>query len=462
MMRQANLFFTTRNRGYLLVFICGMALSLRVPQNLWAFQVPVRETSQSTDDATKEKVGKWIEKQLPEMVPFYQWLHKHPEVSFEEEKTAEYLAKAWEKIGFEVHRKIGGHGIVGIYRNGKGPRVMLRTDLDALPVTERTELPYASSQKTVTKDGATSGVMHACGHDVHMTSVTMAGKYLMEHKDQWKGTLMLIGQPAEERGSGAKAMLSDGLFTKFGKPEFALALHCESSTPAGKIGVRSGFLLANVDSVDIEIQGRGGHGASPEATIDPIVQAAELILSLQNIVSREIKPIEPAVITVGSIHGGTKHNIIGETCHLQITVRSYSAEVRKQLLDAIQRRAQGVASTWNAPMPKISISEGTPALENDAALTYRMRKVLEQQLGTDRVLDAEQVMGGEDFSQYGLAGVPIMMYRLGVISLERMERHQKLNKPLPSLHSPEFFPDLEGTLETGVASLVYASLDLLK
>ncbi len=412
-------------------------------------------------DAAKAVRG-WTDQHASEMVELYRWLHTHPEVSFEEAATAQHLAQAWKANGFQVTTGVGGHGIVGILKNGEGPQVMVRTDLDALPVTERTGLPFASTVKTTTKDGAVSGVMHACGHDVHMTSVTMTGKYLAENKQLWKGTLMLIGQPAEERGSGAKAMLADGLFTKFGKPDFAIALHCESSTPAGKIGVKDGFLLANVDSVDIEVKGRGGHGASPEATIDPIVQAAELILSLQSIVSREIKPIEPAVITVGAIHGGTKHNIISDSCHLQVTVRSYSTDVRKQLLAAIKRRANGVAAACGAPMPKIDISEGVSALENNRELTYRLRKVFESQLGKERVVDAEQVMGGEDFSQYGLAGVPILMYRLGVVSPSRIERMEKLGQPLPTLHSPEFYPDLEGTLETGISSLVLAALDLLR
>ncbi len=409
-----------------------------------------------------QSIEKWLEENAARLVEHYRHLHLHPEVSFEEKETAAYLAKLWRSAGFEVTEQIGGHGIVGLLRNGAGPTVMLRTDLDALPVTEKTELAYASKMETVTADGTKSGTMHACGHDLHMTCVTGAAQYLSSHRDAWKGTLIVIGQPAEERGSGALAMLKDGLFTRFPKPDYALALHVESATPAGSIGVRSGFLLANVDSVDIEVKGRGGHGASPESTIDPVVQAAELVLTLQTIVAREIKPTEPAVVTVGSIHGGTKHNIISDSCRLQVTVRSYSAETRKKLLDAIQRRAKGIAVTYDAPAPEIKISEGTPALENDADLTERMTKIFKASLGESRVMPAEQVMGGEDFSQYGLAGVPIMMYRLGVVSSRRLEQYRLANQTPPSLHSPFFYPDLEDSLETGITTLSVGAMELLR
>lgn len=419
--------------------------------------VPVPAAEPST-----QAIDKWLDENTAQLVEHYRHLHLHPEVSFEEKETAAYLAKLWRSAGFEVTEQVGGYGIVGLLRNGAGPTVMLRTDLDALPVTEKTELPYASKVEIVTADGTKSGTMHACGHDLHMTSVTGAAQFLSTHRDQWKGTLMLIGQPAEERGSGALAMLKDGLFTRFAKPDYALALHVESTTPAGSVGVRSGYMLANVDSVDIEVKGRGGHGASPESTIDPVVQAAELILSLQTIVAREIKPTEPAVITVGSIHGGTKHNIISDSCRLQVTVRSYSAETRKKLLEAIQRRAKGIAATYDAPAPEIKISEGTPALENNAELSERMTKVFKAALGESRVTPAEQVMGGEDFSQYGLAGVPIMMYRLGVISSRRLEQYRMAHQTPPSLHSPFFYPDLEDSLETGVATLVIGATELLR
>jgi hippurate hydrolase len=407
-------------------------------------------------------VRSWVEGETPKLVEHYRWLHTHPEVSFEEKETAAYVAKLWKAAGFEVTEQVGGYGIVGLLKNGDGPTIMLRTDLDALPVTEKSGLPYASKVESTTADGSKTGVMHACGHDLHMACVTGAAMYLASHRDSWRGTLMVIGQPAEERGSGALAMLKDGLFTRFPRPDSALALHVESVTPSGTISLRSGYMLANVDSVDIEVKGRGGHGASPETTIDPIVQAAELVMSLQTIVSREVRPIEPAVVTVGSIHGGTKHNIIGDHCDLQITVRSYTAEVRKQILEAIRRRADGIAEVYGAPKPTIHISEGTPALSNDPALTRRMEKIFKAAIGDDNVQLADQAMGGEDFSQYGLAGVPILMFRLGVIAPRRLENYRKAGETPPSLHSPFFYPDLEDALETGIICLSIGALDMLK
>ncbi len=408
-----------------------------------------------------EPVNKWVEAALPKLLEDYRWLHTHPEVSFKEEETARYVAKQWRDAGFTVTEKVGGHGVVAILKNGDGPTLMLRTDLDALPVSEQTGLPFASKQTVLTDSGTSSGVMHACGHDMHMSSVIGAARYLAAHKQDWRGTLMLIGQPAEERGSGAKAMLEDGLFTRFAKPDYAVALHCESNTPTGKVAVRAGYSLANVDSVDIEIKGRGGHGAAPDTTVDPIVQAAELVLSLQTIVSREMKPIEPAVVTVGSIHGGTKHNIIGDNCHLQITVRSYTPAVREKLLGSIRRRAKAIAQAYGAPEPIISVSEGTPALENHKDLTERVTKTFQNAIGSENVLDMEPVMGGEDFSQYGLAGVPIVMYRLGVVSQQRLDRFKELGQVPPSLHSPFFYPDADEALATGVKTFVAVTLDLL-
>lgn len=426
-----------------------------------ALVVVVASTS-LTQAAGPKELEAWLESKLPELLEVYTHLHLNPEVSFEEQKTAAYMAAAWKKIGFEVTEKIGGHGIVGVLRNGKGPTLMLRTDLDGLPVSEQTGLPYASKQTVVAAGGSTSGVMHACGHDIHMTNLLGCAQFLAQYRDLWHGTLVIIGQPAEERGSGAKAMLDDGLFTKFPRPDFALALHCESSTPTGKVAVSPGYSLANVDSVDIEVKGRGGHGAAPETTVDPIVQAAELVLSLQTIVSREIKPIEPAVITVGAIHGGTKHNIIGDNCKLQITVRSYKPDVREKMLAAIKRRALAVAQAYDAPEPVITVSEGTPALENDAPLTERVRQSFYSAIGTENVLPMEPVMGGEDFSQYGLAGVPIVMYRLGVVSPERLKRFEQLGQEPPSLHSPFFYPDPRDALATGITTMVSASVDLLQ
>jgi hippurate hydrolase len=304
--------------------------------------------------------------------------------------------------------------------------------------------------------------MHACGHDIHITNLIAAARWFAANKDAWKGTLIFLGQPAEERGSGAKKMLQDGLFTRFPKPDYCLALHVDSELATGKVGVRGGYALANTDSVDITMLGKGGHGAYPHTTIDPIVMAAQLVLNLQTIVSREIKPIEPCVITVGSIHGGTKHNIIGADCHLQITVRSYTDEVRKQLHDGIVRRAKAVAAGAGAPEPKIVFTEGTPAMFNDEKLAVRLREVFVRELGQQNVDDPEPSMGGEDFSQYGRAGVPILMFRLGTIEPARLARMKQLGQDPPSLHSPLYYPDAEATLITGLHTTVAATLELLK
>ncbi|MCH2128497.1 MAG: amidohydrolase [Pirellulaceae bacterium] len=404
----------------------------------------------------------WLDQNLPEVVEFYRELHANPELSFQEEKTAARLVEKWEQAGLEVTVKVGGHGVVGILPNGPGPTVMLRTDMDALPVREATGLVYASQVTVEGDQGSPVGVMHACGHDIHMANLTAVARYLSKNRDLWKGTLMLVGQPAEERGAGAAAMLDDGLFRRFSKPDYAVALHVDPHLAAGKVGYRSGFSLANVDSVDIKIHGRGGHGAYPHTTIDPIVQAAELVLSLQTIVSREVKPIEPAVVTVGSIHGGTKHNVIGDMCELQLTVRSYTDEVRTQIHDAIRRRTKAIAMAYNAPEPEVSISEGTPSLWNDPDLSRRLSRVFESVIGKENVSEAEPSMGGEDFSRYGKAGVPILMFRLGAVDGKRLERYRQIGQPSPSLHSPTFYPDAEQALATGFSVLSAAALELLQ
>ena len=412
--------------------------------------------------ARAEEPGEWVRANLDDLVALYHEFHSNPELSFQEKETAARLGEQWRRSGFEVHGGIGGHGVVGILKNGDGPTLMLRTDLDALPVTEETGLVFASTVKATDATGDEVGVMHACGHDVHMTNLAGVARYLSANKDQWRGTVMLVGQPAEERGAGARAMLDDGLFDKFGKPDFALALHVDSTLATGRLGYRAGYALANVDSVDVTMMGRGGHGAYPHTTVDPIVQAAELVMSLQTIVSREIKPIEPAVITVGSIHGGTKHNIIGESCHLQITVRSYTDEVREHLLSAIERKAKAVATGARAPEPQITVSEGTPSMFNDEDLVARVLPVFRRLVGEANVQAAEPSMGGEDFSQYGRAGVPIFMFRLGSVDAARLERYKQLGQQPPSLHSPIYYPDIEDTLTTGVPAMASAALELLK
>lgn len=404
----------------------------------------------------------WVDTHLTSLVKTYQWLHSHPEVSYEEKETSAKLAQLWETSGYEVTTGVGGYGVVGMLKNGDGPTLMLRCDMDALPVTEQTPLPFASTRTIDVPGGGKTGVMHACGHDVHMTNLVGVAQYLAEHLSKWSGTLMLVGQPAEERGGGAKAMLREGIFERFAKPDYALAVHVCSKTPSGTVAVMPGFALANVDSVDITVKGRGGHGSAPHTTVDPIVQAASLIMSLQTIVSREVKPIEPAVVTVGSIHGGTKHNVIGDECRLQITVRTYSDGVRAQVLSAIQRQAKAVALLYDAPEPAIHIGEGTPSLENDEQLAERLRQVFVETLGEERVIVDEPSMGGEDFSRYGRAGVPILLYRIGSIEKSRLDRFANMQLPPPSLHSSTYYPDIDLTLQTGIKTLVAAALDLLK
>jgi amidohydrolase len=410
-----------------------------------------------------ESPADWTKQNLDSLVTLYRDFHQHPELSLEETQTAAKLAAAWKAAGLEVTTGVGGHGVVGVAKNGPGPTLMIRTDLDALPVVEQTGLVYASKAKAKDKDGNEVGVMHACGHDIHITSIIGVARYLMANKKLWSGTLILIGQPAEERGLGAKAMLKDGLFEKFSKPDYAVALHCDPDLATGKVGYRAGYTLANVDSIDVTLKGRGGHGAYPHTTIDPIVMAAHFILDLQSLVSRENKPIEPAVVTVGSIHGGTKHNVISDSCHLQLTVRSYAPEVRNRLIDGIKRKASAAAASAGAPEPEVIVSEEstTPSVYNDDKLTARLKSAFEQTLGAQNVVSSEPEMGGEDFSRYGLAGVPICMFRLGTIEPKRLTGLTRGGMQPPSLHSPLYYPDPAETLATGVTTMSAVALDLL-
>jgi len=404
----------------------------------------------------------WVKGQTSQLTQLYEELHQAPELSFQEVKTAARMADQLRTLGLRVTTDIGGHGVVGVLENGEGKSLLLRADMDALPVVEQTGLSYASRVKVRDQRGATIGVMHACGHDMHMTNLVGAVGYLAGHRDLWRGTLIVMFQPAEERGAGAKAMIAAGLLTRFGRPDFALALHVAADAPAGTVGYRTGFAQANVDSVDITVRGRGGHGAYPHATVDPVVIAARLVLDLQTIVSREIKPIEPAVITVGSIHGGTKHNIIGDTCRLQLTVRSYSPQVRKQLIDAIRRKTLAAAASSDAPEPDISVSEGTPSLFNDPQLAERVLPALRRALGTENLEEVEPSMGGEDFGRLGRAGIPILMLKLGAVSPQRLDQYKRQAVEPPSLHSPKFYPDPEATIVTGVTTLAAAALELLE
>jgi len=411
--------------------------------------------------AGADEITEWIEREMDSIAGLYLHLHRHPELSLMEKETSARVASELKLAGFEVTTSFGGHGVVGILKNGDGPCLMLRTDLDALPVTEETGVEYASKVTTTTTGGVKTGVMHACGHDIHMATVVSTARYLASHKDQWQGTLMVIGQPAEEGGLGAKAMLADGLFEKFPKPRFALAMHVSSDLPTGSVGFCPGAAMANVDSIDITMKGRGGHGSAPQVTIDPIMQAAELVVALQTIVSREISPADPAVITVGSIHGGTQHNVIGNDCHLQITVRSYTDDVRDHLLEGIQRKAKAVAQGSRAPEPEISIRRNTPSLFNNEELTARIVDVFRNTFGDKNVIRIRPSMGGEDFSRYGREGVPAFMFRLGAISQQRLDRYAAAGQIPPSLHSSQFRPDFEEALPTGIRAMTSAALNLL-
>ena len=410
-----------------------------------------------------------VDREYESLESLYTHLHRNPELSFFEERTSNRMAEELRQLGFDVTTGVGGFGVVCVMRNGDGPTLMIRTDTDALPVTEQTELPYASEVVTKNDAGLDTGVMHACGHDVHMTCWVGTARLLSTMRNRWSGTLVMIAQPAEERGAGAKAMLGDGLFSRFPRPQHAIALHVDSSVAAGKVAYTPGYAMANVDSVDITIRGVGGHGAYPHATKDPIVIGAQLVNALQTIVSREVKPIEPAVVTVGSFHAGTKHNIISNEAVLQLTVRTYSDEVRAQVLAAIKRITMGVAMTAGLPdnlMPIVEVDEAefTPATYNSPDLVARSVAVMERMLGVDNVVEEEPVMGGEDFSRYGRAEprIPIFMFNIGTVSEERIAASKRDGgTPLPSLHSSLYWPVREPSIKTGVKAMTAVALDLL-
>ncbi len=396
----------------------------------------------------------------------YYHLHKNPELSFHEKKTAKRIAAELGKAGFKVTENVGGHGIVGVLKNGPGPTIMLRTDLDALPVEEKTGLDYASKTRVTDDLGKTVNTMHACGHDIHMSVFTGTARRLADLRKQWQGTLVMIGQPAEERGAGARAMLTDGLYTRFPRPDYAMGLHVSASLPAGQIGFVEGYAMANVDSVDITLFGVGGHGAYPHTTKDPIVLAAQIVNALQTLVSRTIPPIEAGVVTVGSIHGGTKHNIIPDQVDLQLTVRSYSDQTRDALLGGIRRIVRAQALGMGLPeekLPRVKVrDEYTPALYNDPALTKRVVKVLQAQFGKEQVRETKPVMGGEDFSQYGRTEprVPSFFFWLGAVDPAAIQSSEKKGEALPSLHSAYFAPVPETSILTGVEAMTATALDL--
>lgn len=413
----------------------------------------------------KPLVDKAVDADLPDLCKLYQHLHAHPEIAFQEERTAARLADELKKLGFEVTTKVGDTGVVGVFKNGPGPTIMVRTDMDALPVTEKTGLPYASKERIRDREGRDVGVMHACGHDIHMTSWVGTARVLTQLKNKWSGTLVFIGQPAEEIGSGARRMLEDGLYKRFPRPDFVFGLHSAPNIPVGAIAYSEGLLMANVDTVEIIVKGKGGHGSAPHTAIDPIVLAAKIVLDLQTLRSREIDPQEGAVVTVGSIHGGTKPNIIPTEVKLEITVRSFNDAVRKQLLDGIDRIAKAAAISMRAPEPVVRVEESmfTPALYNDPDLAKKTAAVFKEAFGEKTVHITKPSMGGEDFSRYGKAGVPVFFWFLGTIDMPRFEASKKEGgTPLPSMHSDLYYPAYEPSIRHGVTSMSLAVLNALK
>lgn len=403
-----------------------------------------------------------IEKQLPASQALYLDLHEHPELSLHETQTAAKMADQLKSLGYEVTTGVGGTGVVAILKNGDGPVVMLRTELDALPIEEQTGLPYASKAKWRSDTGAEIPVMHACGHDLHMASLVGTAAVMAKNRKSWHGTLMLIAQPAEEMGAGARAMLKDGLFTRFPKPEYAIAVHDTDGLPAGQVGFTPGFSMTGSDSVDVVFHGRGSHGSRPHLAIDPIVMASRAVLAWQTIVSREVQPGQHAVVTVGSFQAGTKSNIIPDDAHLQLTVRTYKPEIRKQVLAAIERIAKAEAAVSGAPVePTVKIVESIPANYDDPDLTNRLAKTLSADLGSDNVKQLPPDFPSEDFGLFGEAGVKSTLLRIGAIDPEKFAAAQKSGEILPGLHTARFAPDLKPSLDTAIKTEVISLMDLM-
>ncbi len=402
------------------------------------------QTAQRVDGIGVEQVNAIY----PEIERLYIDLHRHPELAFREKRTATVLAARAKALGYEVTTGVGGTGIVAILKNGPGAVVMLRTELDALPIEEKTGLPFASAVKTTNDAGDVVPVSHMCGHDVHMAAWAATAELMAKNRAHWHGTLMLVGQPAEETVAGAKAMLRDGLFSRFPKPDYALGIHDDATLPAGVIGFHSGYFRANSTGLDMTVYGKGGHGAFPQTAIDPVVIAARIVVGLQTIVSRETNPLDPAVITVGSIHGGTASNIIPDQVKLQITVRSLDPAVQKRLLAAIARQAKFEALAANAPRePLLEVTANTDAVYNDPELTQRMVAAARAVMGVGQVVEMPAQMSGEDFSQFGLAGVRAVLLAVGAVDAAKLEASHKSGVPVPGVHSPLWAPERAPTIK---------------
>jgi len=412
-------------------------------------------------------------RQLPALTETYKHLHRNPELSKHEVQTATFVAAELRKLGYRVTEHLGKYedgaqaeGVVAVMDNGAGPRLLIRTELDALPVEEKTGLDYASHVRSTNAQGQEVGVMHACGHDLHMTVLLGMAKEMVERKGQWHGTLMLIGQPAEEVIQGAAAMLADHLYERFGRPDFVLSEHDDPAHAAGTIALKGGPLLASATTLNVTIRGIGGHGSAPQAGKDPIVLAAEFVLVAQTIVSRQIDPQQPAVLTVGTIHGGTKNNIIPDEVTMGLTLRTFSPAVRDQIVAAVHRTANGLAEAYGIPadrMPTVTLGESTPATYNDAGLADRLRTVAIGILGADRVDGGDPVMGSEDVGLFSLDGkIPAVMFRLGASDPAKLEESHESGVPLPGLHSALFAPVYAPAITTGVTTMTAMALDLLK
>jgi amidohydrolase len=441
---------------------------------LWIFSLTsvvsipafAQQTPQSLADA-----------ELPSLLAIYKDIHSHPELSGHEERTSALIAKELRAAGCEVTDHFGkydnpnlkGYGVIGIMKNGAGPTVLVRTDMDALPVEEETGLPYASKVTTKNDEGKDVHVMHACGHDAHIAAFIGTARALQRLQDQWQGTILFVAQPAEETGNGARALLKAGLYDRFGQPNFALGFHDKADMQTGHIGVTEGYTYANVDSVDVTVRGAGGHGAYPHKTKDPIVLAAEMINAWQTIASRENNPLDPIVVTVGSIHGGTKHNIISDEVKMQLTVRTYKAYVRERVLAAIDRIAKGCATAAGVPPERAPIitlrkDEFCPATYNNPGLTKQLVAVWKKSLGNENVEIVDPTMGGEDFSEYSLPdhSIPAVDFHIGAVDPVKVVDSKKTGTPLPSLHSSKFAPVPEPTIRVGVVGMTAAVLELTK
>ena len=424
--------------------------------------------------ASAQEVGALVEQQLPGLLVTYKGIHAAPELSHHEERTSALLAGELRKTGYTVTERVGrypdgsqAYGVVGILKNGAGPTLLIRTDLDALPVTEKTGLPYASVVRAKNPAGLDVGVMHACGHDIHITTMIGVARNMVALKSQWHGTLMLIGQPSEETIDGAKAMLADHLYERFGRPDMAIALH-DSNFATGQVSVVPGPALASSTSIDVVMRGVGSHGAAPEAGKDPIVMASESVVELQAVVSRSIAPDQPAVVTVGDIHGGTKRNIIPDDVKMELTTRCYSEAVRQTIIDGVKRTAQGVAIAAGVPadrMPVVTVleDESTPATINDVALATRLQKIFVAKLGAENLVEKQPIMGSEDFGLFSLDHkIPAVIFWLGAYDPAKVMESEKTGVALPSPHSPLFAPLPEPTLRTGITAMTDAAVALLQ